>query len=393
MTRATGRPCRLANTATATSAKTVQTDVGAIRLAVPRDRAGSFEPLVVPKHARRVGGFDDGDLVSLYAKGLTTGEIQAHLAEVYGAEVSRDLISKVTDAVNERAGGVAEPAAGPGLPGPVRSTPCMSRSATGRWRTGRSTSRSGYHWTASGTCSACGPGPAGRAPRRGWPTSPSCKNRGVADVCIVCVRRAEGPARGHRARPGRRHPSRPASSTWCAHRCGSPAARDWQPITPGPPRDLHRADRRGRGRPVRRVRRRPGAAKYPAIIRTVGGRWEQFTPFLAFAVEIRTVIYTTNMIESLNARFRQAIRRRGHFPNEQAALKVLYLVIRSPDQEQDQRDRHTSRLERGHPRTDHVLRRQDHPELMKSPPRPRKFGRSLVSRGQGGDPPARAAAS
>src|SRR5215831_807856 len=82
------------------SAKTVHTDAGPVRIAVPRDRAGSFEPLVVPKHARRVGGFDAA-ILSLYAKGLTTGEIQAHLAEVYGAEVSRELISKVTDAVND----------------------------------------------------------------------------------------------------------------------------------------------------------------------------------------------------------------------------------------------------------------------------------------------------
>src|SRR5262252_11212554 len=82
------------------SGKTVHTDAGPVRIAVPRDRAGSLAPLVVPKHARRVGGFDTA-ILSLYAKGLTTGEIQAHLAEVYGAEVSRDLVSKVTDAVTD----------------------------------------------------------------------------------------------------------------------------------------------------------------------------------------------------------------------------------------------------------------------------------------------------
>ena len=88
------------NTRNGHSAKTVQTDAGPVRITVPRDRSGSFDPQVVPKHARRVGGFDAA-ILSLYAKGLTTGEIQAHLAEVYGAEVSRDLISRVTDAVNE----------------------------------------------------------------------------------------------------------------------------------------------------------------------------------------------------------------------------------------------------------------------------------------------------
>ena len=82
------------------SAKTVHTDVGPVRIAVPRDRAGTFEPQVVPSHARRVGGSGEA-ILSLYAKGLTTGEIQRTWAEVYGSEMSRDLISRVTDAVNE----------------------------------------------------------------------------------------------------------------------------------------------------------------------------------------------------------------------------------------------------------------------------------------------------
>nr|WP_273377805.1 transposase [Actinopolymorpha pittospori] len=83
-----------------TSAKTVRTEVGDVRLNVPRDRHGTFEPKIVPKHARRLEGFDEA-IVSLYAKGLTTGEIQAHLAEIYDVEVSRDLVSKVTDKVAE----------------------------------------------------------------------------------------------------------------------------------------------------------------------------------------------------------------------------------------------------------------------------------------------------
>lgn len=82
------------------SPKTVRTEVGDVRLDVPRDRDGSFEPAIVPKHARRLEGFDEA-VVSLYAKGLTTGEIQAHLAEIYGVEVSRDLVSRVTDKVVE----------------------------------------------------------------------------------------------------------------------------------------------------------------------------------------------------------------------------------------------------------------------------------------------------
>lgn len=82
------------------SEKTVQTDLGPVPVKIPRDRAGEFEPQVIPKHVRRVGGFNEM-ILSLYAKGLTTGEIQAHLSEIYEANVSRDLVSRVTDAVNE----------------------------------------------------------------------------------------------------------------------------------------------------------------------------------------------------------------------------------------------------------------------------------------------------
>ena len=90
------------NSRNGTTLKTVQTDVGPVTVAVPRDREGSFTPLIVPKHQRRLAGFDEA-VVSLYAKGLTTGEIQAHLEEIYGAEVSKDTISRITDAVNAEA--------------------------------------------------------------------------------------------------------------------------------------------------------------------------------------------------------------------------------------------------------------------------------------------------
>jgi putative transposase len=89
------------NVRNGSSPKTVRTDVGDVRITVPRDRAGSFAPVVVPKHSRRLAGFDDA-VLSLYAKGLTTGDIANHLADVYGSEVSRDLVSRVTDAVVEQ---------------------------------------------------------------------------------------------------------------------------------------------------------------------------------------------------------------------------------------------------------------------------------------------------
>jgi putative transposase len=108
-------PAGSANERNGSSAKTVRTEIGEVRLAVPRDRAGTFEPRIVPKHARRVDGFDEA-IISLYAKGLTTGEIAAHLAEIYQVDVSRDLISKVTDKVNDELE-VWRPTTGPDLSG------------------------------------------------------------------------------------------------------------------------------------------------------------------------------------------------------------------------------------------------------------------------------------
>jgi len=104
--------------------------------------------------------------------------------------------------------------------------------------------------------------------------------------------------------------------------------------------------------------------RYPAIIRLWRNAWEQFIPFLAFPPEIRKIIYTTNAIESLNSRFRQACRNRGHFPDEQSALKSARPGHPDTAQEPDQRDRRDAWLEGSHQRADHVLRRQDHPQLM-----------------------------
>lgn len=149
------------NVRNGTRPKTVLTEAtGQVEIEVPRDRDGTFEPQIVKKRQRRLTGVDE-IVLSLYAKGLTTGEISAHFAEIYGASVSKETISRITDKVME------EMTEGPtGL-----STRCMrrcsstrswSRSATVRSRTGRSMPRSGSAWPGRRTSSACGPAPAGR---------------------------------------------------------------------------------------------------------------------------------------------------------------------------------------------------------------------------------------
>jgi transposase-like protein len=121
-------------------AKTLLTEAGPVAIEVPRDRDGSFEPKIVAKRQRRLSGVDDL-VISLSAKGLTHGEISAHLAEIYGAEVSKQTISTITDRVMEGMAEWGEPAAGPGVPGDLHRLCARPRSATGRSPTGRSTSR------------------------------------------------------------------------------------------------------------------------------------------------------------------------------------------------------------------------------------------------------------
>lgn len=156
-----------------TRGKTVHTELGPVTLEVPRDRDGSFEPVVVRKRQRRLDGVDEM-VLSLAAKGLTTGEIADHFAQVYGQTMSKDTISRITDKV------IAETVewqnrhldAAPSIRW-CSSTPFTSRSATDRSPTGRSTSRSGSLSRGSATFWAFGPGTVAKAPNTGWPSSPS----------------------------------------------------------------------------------------------------------------------------------------------------------------------------------------------------------------------------
>ena len=306
------------------SAKTVHTDAGPVRIAVPRDRAGSFEPLVVPKHARRVGGFGTA-ILSLYAKGLTTGEIQAHLAEVYGAEVSRDLVSKVTDAVND------ELTAWRNRP-LDRIYPVLFVDALMvKIRDGTVANRPaclavGVSLAGDGDVLGMWAGTGGEGAKQWLGYLSELKNRGVADVFIVCTDGLKGMGEAIEATwPAAVHQT--CVVHLVRHTLRLTARKDWQHVTPGLRAIYTAPTAEAAAARFAEFTERWGT-RYPAVIRTWEASWDKFTPFLAFDPRIRTVIYTTNMIESLNARFRQATRRRGHFPNEQAALKVLYLVIR-----------------------------------------------------------------
>jgi len=314
------------NSRNGTTGKTVLTDVGAVDLAVPRDRNGSFEPQIVRKGQTRLEGFNER-IIALYARGMTTRDIRAHLREIYGVEVSADLISRVTDAVVEELGEWQS------RPLDAVYPVVFIDALMVKIRDGVVTNRAVYlaiGIDCEGAKQVLGlwVGPTTGESAKFWMSVlAELKARGVADVCIVCCDGLTGlpDAIGtvwpqatvqlcvvHLIRASLRYASR----------------KYWVPLT----RDL---------RPVYTAADEQAAAaaldafagrwedRYPAIVRLWRAHWAEFTPFLAFPPEVRRVIYTTNLIESMNARLRKVTRNRGQFPSEQAALKVLYLAVRN----------------------------------------------------------------
>jgi transposase-like protein len=303
--------------------KTVTTEVGKVELRVPRDRNSSFAPVTVRKGQRRLDGLT-GNVISLYAKGLTTGDIQAHLAEIYGTEISRDTISRITDAV------VEDLVAWQNRPLDRVYPVLLIDAIVVKIRDGQVANRPiyvamGINLDGERDVLGLWVGPAGGEGAKFWMTLlTELRNRGVQDTFIVCCDGLKGLPDAIRAtwphaevqlcvvhlvRSSLRYTSKKHWGRIC---------RELREIYTAPTVDAAEV-RFGEFADAWRER-------YPAMINTWEQSWGEFVPFLDYPVELRTVVYTTNAIESLNARFRRAVRHRGHFPNEQAALKVLYLV-------------------------------------------------------------------
>jgi putative transposase len=307
--------------------KTVITDVGPVGIDVPRDRNSTFEPKIVRKRQRRLVGVDDM-VISLVAKGLTTGEVCAHLKEIYGAEVSKDTISRITDRVLDT---MAE---WQNRPLDVVYPVIFIDAIMVKIRDGQVANRPIYcaiGVTVDGERDILGlwAGTGGEGAKYWAQVLTELKNRGVADVCIVVCDGLKGLGDAITA-------TWPlaVTQTCVVHLLRNSfryaSKRDWPAIA----RDLKPVYTAAtEGAALERFAEFAGVweAKYPAIIKLWENAWADFVPFLSFHPEIRTVIYTTNAIESLNARFRRSVKARGHFPNEQAALKCLYLTIISLD--------------------------------------------------------------
>lgn len=306
------------------SGKTLRTEIGDVRVRVPRDRAGSFEPLIVPKHSRRLVGFDEA-VISLYAKGMTTGDIANHLADVYGSEVSKDLVSRVTDAV------VEDMHTWQNRPLDSVYPVLLIDAIVLKVRDGQVSNRPVYvavGITLDGHRDVLGlwVGPAGGEGAKQWMTMlTELRNRGVKDVLIACCDGLKGlPAAINATWPDTTVQTCVVHLVRNSLRYASKA--HWSRIT-ADLKNVYRATTVANAETAFAEFAESWREKYPAMVRMWENAWSEFVPFLDFPVEIRTLIYTTNGIESLNARFRAAIRRRGHFPTEQSALKILYLTV------------------------------------------------------------------
>ena len=302
--------------------KTLKGDFGELELETPRDRNGEFEPQIVRKNQTRWTGFDD-KILSMYARGMSTRDIQGHLEEMYQVEVSPSLISDVTEAVMEQA------RAWQNRPlEPFYGLVFLDALYVRMRHEGRVENRAVYV--------ALGINLEGRKEVLGLWTSASegakfwlnvlteLRNRGVRDVYLFCVDGLKGfPQAIESLYPKSQvqlcivHMVR-ASLNYVTWQDRKKVVADLKPVYKAATADE-----------AERQLEQFAAAwpKYPAIVRLWREQWERVTPFFAFPEEVRKVVYTTNAVESLHMSLRKVIKTRGSFPSEEAAIKLLYLAL------------------------------------------------------------------
>ena len=316
------------NVRNGTRSKTVLTHAtGQVELEVPRDREGTFEPVIVKKRQRRLGEVDE-IVLSLYARGLTTGEISAHFAQIYGASVSKETVSRITDKVIEEMQTWAARPLDEVYAAIFIDAICV------KVRDGQVANRPIYAAigvSLGGEKDVLGlwAGTGGEGAKFWMSVLTDLRNRGVKDTFFVVCDGLKGlPEVVGNVWP------QTVVQTCIIHLIRNTfrlaSKRDWDAIKHDV-KPIYTAVNADAARAALDELTDKWGAKYAAIIRLWENAWEEFIPFLDYDVEIRTVLCSTNAIESLNARYRRAVKARGHFPTEQAALKCLYLVTRSLD--------------------------------------------------------------
>jgi putative transposase len=314
------------NSRNGTTGKTLATEVGDIGLAVPRDRAGTFEPRLVPKGARRAGGLDDM-IISLYSGGMTVREIRDHFERTLGTELSHDQISTITDVMLD------EVKAWQSRPLEEIYPIIYMDAIVVKIRDGHTVrNKSAYIAVGvdlDGVKHVLGIWVQATEGAKFWAgVCAELRNRGIKDVLIVCCDGLTGFPEAIEA-------------TWpqaTVQTCTVHLIRNAM-------RFVSYADRKKVAAALRPIYTAPTVEaaetellafadsdlgrKYPATVATWEHAWERFIPFLAFPPELRKIIYTTNAIESFNYQLRKIIKNRGHFPNDDAAIKLLWLAIRN----------------------------------------------------------------
>jgi putative transposase len=318
-------PGGTANQRNGTTPKTLITEHGTVEIDAPRDRDGSFAPKIVKKRQRRFVGFDE-KILALYSRGLSTRDIAAHLAEIYGVTVSRELISKVTDAVMDD---VREWAKRP-LEDiyPVVFLDCMVLKIRDGGMVQRRALYLALGVTLDGERDVLGMWFQETEGAKFWmQVLNDLKTRGIKDILIACVDGLSGfPEAIEAIFPKTTvqtcvvHLIR-ASLRYVPRREREQVARDLKPIYTAKDADQAHAE-------LEAFDEKWGK-RFPVITQTWLNAWEHVTPFLAFPEEVRRVIYTTNAIEALNRQLRKAIKTKGSFPNEDAARKLVYLALQN----------------------------------------------------------------
>jgi putative transposase len=311
------------NTRNGQPAKTVLTDQGPVRVRSPRDRNGTFEPKIIGKRQSRWVGFDE-KVIALYARGLTVREIQGHLAEIYGTDVSPDLISKITDAVLD------DVKAWQTRPLEALYPIVYLDALVVKVRDGQAVRNHACYLAIGvnleGERDVLGIWFQRTEGAKFWlQVLTDLKTRGVADVLVCCVDGLTGfPEAIEAVFP----------QTWVqtclVHQVRSSLRfvpyRDKRAVAADLKKIYTAADQDAAADELQRFADK-WDHRYPTISRSWLEHWEQITPFLAFPPDVRRVVYTTNTIEALNRQIRKIIKTRGHFPTEDAARKLIWLAI------------------------------------------------------------------
>lgn len=315
--------------------KSIRTGQGPVEIEVPRDRDGSFEPQLVPKHQRHFDGFDD-KILSMYARGMTTREIRAHLEEIYGVDVSPDLISRVTDSViDEMTAWQNRPLERVYLVAYLDALVIKVRDKSGVQN------KSVYIIVGvriDGSKDVLGLWMQATEGAKFWLTILSeLRQRGVEDILVLC-------ADGLTGLPEAVEAAFPESifQTCIVHMVRSSTRfvpwKDRKAVC-ADLRTIYTAENAEAAELALDAFEDKWGNRFPMIATAWRRRWAEITPFLAFPPEIRRAIYTTNAIEALNRQLRKVLKTRGHMPHEQAAFKLLYLAIRNAKKTWGGRDR------------------------------------------------------